>query len=268
MARLSAPELLRRKSAGAPLVMVTAYDAAMARLVDNAGVDMVLVGDSVGMVFQGQPDTLKVTMEDMIYHGRCVDRGLERAHLTVDMPFMSYQLGWQQALQNAGRLVKEGSAQSVKLEGGVRSAEAIRAIVEAGIPVVAHVGMTPQSIHSFGGFKVQGREEAAAERLMADAQAVCDAGAFAVVLEMVPAPLAAKVTAALPIPTIGIGAGVDCDGQVLVINDLLGMDLRFQPRFLKRYATLEDEIQAAVAAYAEDVRQRAFPGPEHSYHAK
>jgi len=191
------------KAAGEKIAMVTAYDFAMARLLDRSGADMVLVGDSLGMVVQGQPDTLRVTIEEMAYHGRCVARGLERAHLTVDMPFMSYQISPNQALQNAGRLVQEGMAQAVKLEGGERSAAAIRACVDAGIPVVGHVGLTPQSVHAFGGFKVQGRDEAAAERIVADALAVEAAGAFAIVLEMIPAALAARLTALLKIPTIG-----------------------------------------------------------------
>ena len=206
-----------------------------------------------------------VTMEDMIYHGRCVSRGLKRAHLTVDMPFMSYQVSVEKALENAGRLVKKGKAQSVKLEGGARSVPMISAIVQAGIPVVGHLGLTPQSVHAFGGFKVQGRSELARHELIEDAQRIQDAGAFALVLEMIPADLAADITDRLSIPTIGIGAGVDCDGQVLVCNDLLGMDQRFTPRFLKRYANFENHTIQAVEAYAEDVRASRFPGPENSF---
>lgn len=250
------------------IVMVTAYDYTMARIVDAADVDMVLVGDSLGMVVQGLPDTLGVTLEDMIYHGRCVARGLNQAHLTVDMPFMSYQISPQQALASAGRLVKEAQAQSVKLEGGERSAAAIRGIVEAGIPVVAHIGLTPQSVNALGGFKVQGRSDAAAEQLLQDAHAVQDAGAFCVVLEMVPAELAAIVTEALHIPTIGIGAGVDCDGQVLVCNDLLGFDSGFKPRFVKRFAELESPMVEAVKAYAKEVREGAFPTEAHTFHRR
>jgi 3-methyl-2-oxobutanoate hydroxymethyltransferase len=245
--------------------MVTAYDASAARLADAAGVDVVLVGDSVGMVVQGQPDTLRVTLSDMAYHGRCVAAGLARAHLCVDMPFMSYQLSPEQALRSAGVLVQEGRAQSVKLEGGARSAPAIRAIVEAGIPVVGHVGLTPQSVHALGGFKVQGRGEENARRILADARAVEDAGAFAVVLEMVPHTLASEITAALRIPTIGIGAGPGCDGQVLVWHDLLGMDSRFTPRFVKRYAELEAPVVAALAAYVAEVRAGAFPTHEQAF---
>lgn len=265
MARITAPELARKKLAGEKIAMVTAYDAAQARLVDAGGADMVLVGDSLGMVVQGQPDTLGVTLRDMAYHGRCVAAGLTRAHLTVDLPFMTYQVSVAQAMRSAGRLVREGKAQSVKLEGGVRSAPAIRAIVEAGIPVVGHVGLTPQSYHAFGGFKVQGREADAAERVVADALAVAEAGAFCIVLEMVPAELAARITALLAIPTIGIGAGAGCDGQVLVYNDLLGMDARFKPRFVKRFADLDTMVREAVAAYVADVRSGAFPAPEHSF---
>jgi 3-methyl-2-oxobutanoate hydroxymethyltransferase len=265
LARITAPELLKKKASGEKIAMVTAYDAAQARLVDAGGADMVLVGDSLGMVVQGQPDTLGVTLRDMAYHGRCVAAGLTRAHLSVDLPFMSYQISVAQAMRSAGRLVREGKAQSVKLEGGVRSAPAIRAIVEAGIPVVGHIGLTPQSVHAMGGFKVQGREAEAADRILADALAVQDAGAFCVVLEMVPAELAARITATLAIPTIGIGAGAGCDGQVLVYNDLLGMDQRFKPRFVKRYADLEAVVKDAVATYVSEVKSGAFPAPEHTF---
>lgn len=268
MKRKTALDLLQMKAGSARITMVTAYDYTMARIVDAAGVDMVLVGDSVGMVVQGLPDTLGVSLDDMAYHGRCVSRGLRQAHLTVDMPFMSYQVSAAQALENAGRLVKEGKAQSVKLEGGARTAAAIEAIVEAGIPVVAHVGLTPQSVHTMGGFRVQGRGDAGAAQLMADALAVQEAGAFAVVLEMVPAQLAAEVTENLHIPTIGIGAGVDCDGQVLVCNDLLGFDSSFQPRFVKRYAELESPMVDAVRRYCEEVREGSFPTPEHAFHRR
>ncbi|MDP2316452.1 MAG: 3-methyl-2-oxobutanoate hydroxymethyltransferase [Pseudomonadota bacterium] len=265
MARITAPEILKKKVNGEKIAMVTAYDAAQARLVDAGGADMVLVGDSLGMVVQGQADTLGVTLRDMAYHGRCVAAGLTRAHLSVDLPFMSYQVSVAQAMRSAGRLVREGKAQSVKLEGGVRSAPAIRAIVDAGIPVVGHVGLTPQSVHAMGGFKVQGRESDAALRILADALAVQEAGAFCIVLEMVPAELAARITAELSIPTIGIGAGAGCDGQVLVYNDLLGMDTRFKPRFVKRYADLEGVVRDAVQAYVTEVKAGTFPGPEHSF---
>jgi 3-methyl-2-oxobutanoate hydroxymethyltransferase len=262
---VTAPDLLAMKARGEPIAMVTAYDASMARLVDAAGADVVLVGDSVGMVVQGQPDTLRVTLDDMAYHRRCVAAGLARAHLCVDLPFMSYQVSAAQALTSAGKLVQEGRAQSVKLEGGVRSAPAIRAIVEAGIPVVGHVGLTPQSVHAMGGFKVQGRDDAQAQRILDDALAVEDAGAFCVVLEMVPVELAARITEQLSIPTIGIGAGPACDGQVLVYHDLLGLDARFQPRFVKRYAHLEGTVTEAVASYVREVKARSFPTRDHGW---
>jgi len=268
MKKITALDLLGKKADSEKIVMVTAYDYAMARIVDAAGVDMVLVGDSLGMVIQGQPDTLSVTLDDMAYHGRCVARGLESAHLTVDLPFMSYQVSPEQALQSAGRLVQEGSAQSVKLEGGERSAPAISRIVEAGIPVVGHIGLTPQSVNQLGGFKVQGRGDHGADQLMRDALAVQEAGAFSVVLEMVPAELAQEVSRALHIPTIGIGAGVGCDGQVLVCNDLLGFNLGFKPRFLKRYAELESTMVEAVSEFAKEVRTGTFPTDEHSFHRK
>ncbi len=266
MARKTVLDLQAMKAGNQKIAMVTAYDYTMARLVDAAGVDMVLVGDSLGMVVQGQPDTLSVTMDDMVYHGRCVARGLAEAHLTVDMPFMSYQVSAAQALTNGGRLIKETGCQSVKLEGGARSALAIQALVEAGIPVVGHIGLTPQSVHQLGGFKVQGRGEAAAEQLVRDAAAVQEAGAFCLVLEMVPAELAAEISAQLDIPTIGIGAGAGCDGQVLVCNDLLGLDARFHPRFVKRFAELQNPVIDAVRHYVDEVRQGAFPADEHSFH--
>ena len=265
MPRKTVLDLQKMKASSQKIAMVTAYDATMARLVDAAGVDMVLVGDSVGMVVQGMEDTLSVTLEDMIYHGRCVERGLKQAHLTVDLPFMTYQVSAAQALESAGRLVKEGRAQSVKLEGGMRSVPAVQLIVDAGIPVVGHIGLTPQSVHAMGGFRVQGREEAAAETLLADAIALQEAGAFCLVLEMVPAPLAAQVTEALYIPTIGIGAGPRCDGQVLVCNDLLGMDTSFKPRFVKRFAELEAPIIDAMRSYVDEVHGGTFPTREHSF---
>lgn len=248
--------------------MVTAYDYTMARLVDKAGVDMVLVGDSLGMVVQGFQDTLPVTLDQMVYHTRCVSRGLQQAHLVGDMPFMTYQVSPEQAMASAGRLVQEGKAQSVKLEGGERSAPAIARIVEAGIPVVGHVGLTPQSVHAMGGFKVQGRTEEEADRVVRDALAVAQAGAFCIVLEGVPMDVAAEITEKLAIPTIGIGAGPHCDGQVLVCNDILGMDLTFSPRFVKRYARLEEVITDAIGDYAKEVREGAFPTEDHAFKRK
>ncbi|MFT6143321.1 MAG: 3-methyl-2-oxobutanoate hydroxymethyltransferase [Myxococcota bacterium] len=261
-------DLRKKKADNDKIVMVTAYDWTMARLVDKAGVDMVLVGDSLGMVVQGRQDTLPVTVDEMVYHSRCVAAGLEQAHLVADMPFMSYQISPEQALMTAGRLMKEGMAQSVKLEGGERSAEAVRRIVEAGIPVVGHVGLTPQSVHAMGGFRVQGRSDDDAERVLRDALAVEQAGAFCLVLEGVPTDLAAEITARLDIPTVGIGAGEHCDGQVLVINDLLGMNTDFKPKFVKYYANLEQVIIGAVETYATDVREGSFPDRAHSFNRK
>jgi 3-methyl-2-oxobutanoate hydroxymethyltransferase len=268
LARKSVLDLRKKKADNDKIVMVTAYDWTMARLVDKAGVDMVLVGDSLGMVVQGRQDTLPVTVDEMVYHSRCVAAGLEQAHLVADMPFMSYQISPEQALMTAGRLMKEGMAQSVKLEGGERSAEAVRRIVEAGIPVVGHVGLTPQSVHAMGGFKVQGRSDDDAERVLRDALAVEQAGAFCLVLEGVPTDLAAEITARLDIPTVGIGAGEHCDGQVLVINDLLGMNTDFKPKFVKYYANLEQVIIGAVETYATDVREGSFPDRAHSFNRK
>lgn len=266
MARKTVLDLHEMKASNQRIAMITAYDYTMARLADQAGIDMVLVGDSVGMVVQGLEDTLGVTMVDMIYHGRCVARGLQKAHLTVDMPFMSYQLSPMKALENAGRIVKETGCQSVKLEGGSRSAAAVQAIVEAGIPVVGHIGLTPQSVHQLGGFRVQGRGEEAAQQLVEDAAALESAGAFCLVMEMVPEELATEITAQLSIPTIGIGAGAGCDGQVLVCNDLLGLDSRFQPRFVKRFAELEAPALSAMQQYIAEVRSGDFPGREHVFH--
>ena len=258
-------DLQRMKTKSQKISMITAYDYSMAKIVDAAGVDVVLVGDSLGMVIQGHSDTLSVTMDDMIYHSKCVQRGLTHAHLVVDMPFMSYQVNVETAVRNAGRLIKEGQAQSVKLEGGSEVVPQIKAIVQAGIPVVAHLGLTPQAIHALGGFKVQGKGSKAGAKLKSDALAVQNAGASLLVLEMVPAPLAKEVTALLDIPTIGIGAGVDCDGQVLVCNDLLGMNLDFAPKFLKRYAELETEMVSAISRYVEEVQTQQFPTEKHSF---
>jgi len=241
--------------------MLTAYDATMARLLDAAGVDGLLVGDSLGMVVQGNEHSLGVTLDEVIYHTRLVRRGARRSLLIADMPFMSFQISPQQALENAGRLVKEGGAQGVKLEGGVRSAAAIAAITGADIPVMGHVGLTPQSVHRFGGFRVQ-RDEA---KLIEDAVATERAGAFALVVECVPAEVAQRVTAAVQIPTIGIGAGAGCDGQILVTHDLLGLFDDFRPRFVKQYADLGRDIVRAAAEYCREVREGTFPAAEHSF---
>ncbi|MHA7869162.1 MAG: 3-methyl-2-oxobutanoate hydroxymethyltransferase [Salipiger thiooxidans] len=257
------PEDIRARKGGTPLVSLTAYTTPMAQLMD-AHCDFVLVGDSVGMVLHGLESTLGVTMEMMILHGRAVKRGLAQAMMVVDMPFGSYEESPEQAFRNAARLMAETGCAAVKLEGGVEMAGTIAFLVKRGIPVMAHVGLTPQSINTLGGYKVQGRG-AAGDRLMADAVAVVEAGAFAVVLEKVPAALADRVTAGIAIPTIGIGASAGCDGQILVVDDMMGLFTAFKPKFVKRYATLGDQAEAAVAAYAEEVRSRRFPAAEHVF---
>jgi 3-methyl-2-oxobutanoate hydroxymethyltransferase len=257
------PPDIRARKGGVPLVVLTAYSTPVARLVD-AHCDVVLVGDSVGMVIHGLPSTLGVTMEMMILHGRAVVRGAQKAMPVIDMPFGSYEESPQQAFRNASRLMAETGAPSVKLEGGVHMAETIAFLTARGVPVMAHVGLTPQSVNTLGGYKVVGRDDEAA-KVMADARAVEAAGAFSVVLEKVPEGLAGKITAALTIPTIGIGAGVDCDGQVLVVDDMLGLFTDFRPKFVKRYAELGKLADEAIAAYAADVRSRAFPAAEHSF---
>jgi 3-methyl-2-oxobutanoate hydroxymethyltransferase len=248
---------------GAPIVCLTAYTTPMARMMD-AHVDLVLVGDSVGMVLHGLPSTLGVTMEMMVLHGQAVARGLGQACMVIDMPFGSYEESPEQAFRNAARLMAETGAGAVKLEGGVHMAATIAFLVARGIPVMAHIGLTPQSVNVFGGYKVQGRGEDGA-RLMADAQAVAAAGAFAVVLEKVPASLADRITAEIAIPTVGIGASAGCDGQVLVVDDMLGLFTAFKPKFVKRFGTLGADGEAAIAAYAAEVRARAFPAPEHVF---
>lgn len=247
------------------ITVLTAYDYPFARLMDNAGIDIILVGDSVGSVVSGYENTLPVTLDEMIYHTRAVMRGSRQALVVTDMPFMSYQTDIRDARINAGRLIKEGGAQAVKLEGGQPMAATIRALVDIDIPVVAHIGLTPQSIHRMGGFRVQGRVEEQARQLMADAKAVADAGAFAVVLEGIPALLAREITRALPIPTIGIGAGVDCDGQVLVIHDILGLYDKYSPKFVKRYADITPVISAGIEDYIHEVKQGLFPTDDHSF---
>jgi 3-methyl-2-oxobutanoate hydroxymethyltransferase len=258
---VTVPDFLAAKARGQRLTVLTAYDYTMARLFDEAGVDAVLVGDSMGMVIQGMPHCLGVRLEDVIYHARCVARALTRALLVADLPFMTYQVSPQQAVASAGRLVQEGDAHAVKLEGGERSAPAIEAIVGADVPVMGHVGLTPQSVRQIGGFRVQ-RDAA---RLLDDAQAVEAAGAFAVVLECVPADVAARITEALKIPTIGIGAGAACDGQVLVGQDMLGLFDAVRPKFVKRYAELGQVVRQAVEAYCREVREGTFPAAEHGF---
>jgi 3-methyl-2-oxobutanoate hydroxymethyltransferase len=253
------------KARGEKIVALTAYDCAMAKLLDRAGVDILLVGDSVGNVLLGYDSTLPVTLEDMVHHTAAVARARPSALVVADMPFLSYQASPEDAVRSAGRFVKEAGAEAVKVEGGLRTVPAIEAILRAGIPVMGHVGLTPQSVHVLGGYRVQGRTPEAAEMLLADARAVEEAGAFSIVLEGMPREAAARITRSLSIPTIGIGAGPECDGQVLVINDLLGLDEEFQPRFVKRYEALGERIRRAVEGYAADVRSGAFPAPEHCY---
>ena len=257
------PPDIRARKGTLPIVVLTAYSTPVARLVDPH-CDIVLVGDSVGMVIHGLPSTLGVTMEMMILHGRAVVRGAQKAMPVIDMPFGSYEESPQQAFRNASRLMAETGAPAVKIEGGVHMAETISFLTARGVPVMAHVGLTPQSVNTLGGYKVVGRADEA-EKVMADARAVEDAGAFSVVLEKVPEGLAGRITQRLTIPTIGIGAGVRCDGQVLVVDDMLGLFTDFRPKFVKRYAELGAAADKAIAAYAADVRSRAFPAAEHSF---
>lgn len=253
------------KEKGEKLTMLTAYDYSTAKLIDEAGVNSILVGDSLGNVILGYEDTISVTMEDMIHHGAAVARGAKNALVVIDMPFMSYQTSVYDAVVNAGRLMKEGRAGAVKLEGGAEVCPQIKAITAAGIPVVAHLGLTPQSINAFGGFRVQGKSEKAAKKLIEDARAVEEAGAFAVVLECVPSSLAQLVTKSIGIPTIGIGAGNACDGQVLVYQDMLGMFSDFTPKFVKRFANVGDVMREAFKSYCDEVQSGAFPAKEHGY---
>ncbi|MCB9614938.1 MAG: 3-methyl-2-oxobutanoate hydroxymethyltransferase [Sandaracinus sp.] len=263
--RVTVPRLLRMKQSGERIAMVTAYDATFARMIDEGGADILLVGDSLGMVVQGLDTTLPVTVDEVVYHCRAVSRGARRAMIVGDMPFLSAQVTPEEALRNAGRFLAEGGAHAVKLEGGKSMAPVIRRLVEAGVPVMGHVGLLPQSVHAMGGFRVQGKTEDAAARILDDALAVAEAGAFAVVLEGVPSDLAARVTAELPVPTIGIGAGPDCDGQVLVCYDLLGLTPDLKPKFVKRYAEQYAEGRDAVARYCDEVRSGAFPSVEHGF---
>lgn len=263
-AKITVPDLLAMKGEQ-KIVMVTAYDYPTARAADAAGLEMILVGDSLGMIVLGYESTVPVTMADMIHHTKAVMRGVERIHVTSDLPFMSYQVSDAQAVENAGRLMKEAGADSIKLEGGQHVASQIAAIVAAGIPVVGHIGLTPQSVSALGGHRVQGRSLDAARSIIADAEAVEEAGAFAIVLEAIPRKLAEIITARLSIPTIGIGAGPFCDGQVLVNGDLLGLFDRFTPRFAKRYAELSTTITTAFGQFAAEVRDGAFPEDEHGF---
>lgn len=266
----SAPATVRRflemKEEGTPIVALTAYDVPFARLVEEGGVDLILVGDSLGQVVLGYESTLPVSVDEMIHHARAVRRGAPGTFVVMDLPFLSYQVSPEDALRSAGRAMKEAGVQAVKLEGGAPATCAtVERLVEAGIPVMGHLGLTPQSVHALGGYRVQGREEHDAERLMEQARALEEAGAFSVVLELMPAPLARSISQALTIPTVGIGAGAGCDGQVLVLYDALGLNPGFRPRFLKRFAELHEAAVEGVRSYAREVREGRYPGPEHSF---
>lgn len=258
-------DLAKKKNRGEPITMLTAYDFTGAMFVDAAAIDVILVGDSLGMVMLGLESTIPVGMEEMLHHCRAVARGAKYAHLVGDMPFMSYQADKAEAMRNAARLMKEGNMDSVKLEGGEEIAETVHALVAAGIPVMGHIGLTPQSVSKFGGYRVQGKTASAAKRLLDDARSLEAAGCYAIVLEAVPAPVAEVITRQVSVPTIGIGAGTGCDGQVLVYHDVLGMFDRLQPRFVKEYARLRETIIAAFQAYRDDVIDRRFPAEEHAY---
>jgi 3-methyl-2-oxobutanoate hydroxymethyltransferase len=267
--KVRVPDLARMKARKRKIAMLTAYDYCFARLFDQAGIDLLLVGDSLGMTVQGRDTTLPVTVDEMVYHLRMVTRAATRALVIGDMPFLSYQVSAEDALRNAGRLIKEGGAEAVKLEGGVMIADTVRRLVDVDIPVMGHIGLTPQSVHRMGGYRVQGRSEGKTpgcrERLLEDAAALEAAGVFAIVLEGMPAELAGEITERCAVPTIGIGAGPECDGQVLVMHDMLGLTQSRKPRFVKSFAALSEAVSAAAAAYAREVREGAFPAPEHCY---
>lgn len=265
MEKVTVTTLQQMKQEKKKITMLTSYDYPVTRLLDAAGVDVLLVGDSAGNVVSGYATTLPVTMDEMLYHTRAVARGTERALVVGDMPFMSYQTSIEEARRNAGRFLKEGGAGAVKLEGGRNMEEVIRAIVDIDIPVMAHIGLTPQSVHRMGGFKVQGRDETQRKQLLKDARAVERAGAFSVVMECVPAGLAREITETLTIPTIGIGAGLDCDGQVLVIHDVLGLLKGFRPKFVKQYVNMQEIVDRAVKEFIDEVRQGTFPGKQHTF---
>ena len=260
------PAILGRKNSLNKITAVTATDFSFARIIEQTEVDIVLVGDSLGMVALGYENTLPVTLDEMLAHTRAVRRGVRSALLIGDMPFMSYQVSVEQAVINAGRFIQEAGAQAVKLEGGIRVADQVQAIVKAGIPVMGHIGLTPQSVHQFGGYRVQGKTYLDARQIKQDARELQKAGIFSLVLEGIPRELAAEITQELKVPTIGIGAGPDCDGQILVLHDLVGLNTEFTPKFVKRFAELADEMQAAVTDYVEEVRSGKFPADKHSYH--
>ena len=263
--KLMIPQMREWKESGKKIRVITAYDYPTALLVDRSEIEIVLVGDSLGMVVLGYDGTVPVTMEEMVHHIKPVVRGARNTLIVADMPFMSYNVSIEKAVENAGRLMKEGGADAVKLEGGLVMAPVVKALVDAGIPVMAHIGLTPQTASQLGGFKVQGKDEVAAQRMVSEAVKLEEAGAFSIVLEAIPAPLAKLITGKIGIPTIGIGAGVDCDGQVLVIHDMIGLFDRFTPKFVKKYANVSEDILKALDAYAQDVAEGTFPGPEHSF---
>lgn len=263
--RITTRTVVEMKSRGEKISMLTAYDYTMARLVDMSGIDVVLVGDSASNVMAGNETTLPMTLEQMIYHAQCVVRGVKRALVVADLPFMSYQVTAKEALISAGRMMKEAGAHAIKLEGGSSVVETVKKIVDAGIPVMGHLGLTPQSIYKFGTYKVRATEEAEADSLLRDAKRLEKAGCFAIVLEKIPAKLAEKVTESLSIPTIGIGAGIHCDGQVLVLHDMLGMNKEFNPRFVRHYADLQDTVTGAVGQYIKDVKGGSFPDKNEQY---
>ncbi len=263
--RITTNQLAEMKRKGRPIAALTAYDALIARIFDDAEIDVILVGDSLGNVVQGHESTIPVTLEDIIYHTKAVNRGVRRALVVADMPFMSYQVSLEEAFRNAGRLMKEAGAGAVKIEGGERVAEAVGRMTEAGIPIMGHLGLTPQSIHQFGTYRVRGKKADEAETILNDAKLLEERGAFAIVLEKIPAELAKRVTDSVNIPTIGIGAGSGCDGQILVYADMLGLTVDFNPRFVRQYEALHGRITDAARHYAEDVRSRSFPNSEESY---
>jgi len=265
MSSITTLTLLEMKEKGERIVALTCYDALFARLLDASGVDILLVGDSLNQVLAGAPSTLSATLDQMIYHTKMVRRGTERAMVVCDMPFLSYQISPEDALRNCGRAMKETGCNAVKIEGGQPMAATVRRLVDVGIPVMGHIGLTPQSVHALGGYRVQGRDDAAADRLKADATALQDAGAFAIVLELVPAPLASQITKSLLVPTIGIGAGPACDGQVLVLHDMLGLNDQFSAKFVKKYAALAEDVREAARLFTAEVREGRYPGPEHSF---
>ncbi len=265
MAPVTIHDILKKKKEGVRITMLTAYDYPFAQIVDEAGIDMILVGDSLGMVVQGHDNTLPVTMDEMIYHTKIVSRAVSNSMVIGDMPFMSYQTGVSDAVMNAGRFLKESGASAVKLEGGAEVTEHITAMTRADIPVMAHIGLTPQSIHRMGGYKVQGKTEEAAKKLIEEAHKVEDAGAFSLLLEAIPMDLAGTITKELSIPTIGIGAGPQCNGQVLVLHDVIGLFDRFTPKFVKKYANMKSDVLTAVKKYKEEIENGTFPSDEESF---